>query len=358
MWANNFAKCIVCGKNDFPHKAQGLCSKCYEKYQYRKYNPHMYLPSKHKNINLTKNYLIQEYITNKKSLADIAREYGCTRQFIFKKLKEIGISARKKKDARFLALENNKIHCTHIDRDGNVKQITHQKSEIDEYFFSYWSEPMAWVLGFIYADGYLYPGTGFEGRYITKQFQEPRLTISQKEPEVLVKIKVLMKSNQKLSFSKRRELNNTVAGECYHLNIRSKQIFSDLSKIGLTPNKSLTMTFPDVPHEYIWHFIRGLWDGDGCLSNEKATGKINAGYVSGSKDFIEKFVQILKRELSLEKISIFHRGNSYEFKLHTNKCLKLCHHFYDGVSPDLYLSRKYNVYYEFMQKNSKANNLF
>lgn len=356
-WAHDFDKCVCCGTTKILHASKGLCRRCYEKYQYIRINPHMYLPPKEKTMVLSKEYLLQEYIKNNKSLSDIAKEYGCTSPFIYKKMKEYGIPRRKKRDARLMALEKGKIKYTRTDKDGNIKEVTHQKSEVDEYFFSYWSAPMAWVLGVIYADGNLDSGRRFGETVKIKQAREPRVSISQKEPEILEKIKALTRSNQKLLFSKQRVFENTTAGECYHLVIRNLQIFRDLTKIGLTPNKSLTITFPDVPKEYLWHFIRGCWDGDGCLSIDKASGQINAGYVSGSKVFIEKFVEILKKELSLEKISIFHRGNSYEFKLHTKNCLKLCHYFYDGVSPDLYLSRKFNVYMNYLEKSMAKEKL-
>lgn len=90
-WAHDFDKCVSCGKDDIPHASKGLCDRCYGKYQYRRINPHMYLPAKDKTIILSEEYLFQEYIKNKKSLSDIAKEYGCTRQFIYKKMKEYGI---------------------------------------------------------------------------------------------------------------------------------------------------------------------------------------------------------------------------------------------------------------------------
>jgi predicted DNA-binding protein YlxM (UPF0122 family) len=349
-WARNFDKCVKCGKTEILHASKGLCRRCYGSIIENKHKHHNKLPKVSVTI-LTKEFLLQEYIKNKKSLSDLAKECGCTRQFVYKKLKEFGVPGRKQRDARLLALEKNKINYLKSDNDGNLRKVIHQKSEVDDYFFSYWSAPMAWVLGVIYTDGTLDSGRRFGETAKIKHARNPRISISQKEPEILEKIKTLMESNQKLLFSKRREFTNTTAGDLYKLEIRSLQVFQDLTKIGLTPNKSLTMTFPDVPKEYLWHFIRGCWDGDGCLSIDKASGQINAGYVSGSKVFIEKFVEILKKELSLEKISIFHRGNSYEFKLHTKNCLKLCHYFYDGVLPDLYLSRKYNVYMKYLDQS-------
>ena len=353
MWANNYEKCIICGKDEFPHASKGLCRRCYGKYQHRKDNPHKYLPLENKTFQLTKEYLFNEYVINKKSLGDIAKEYKCTRQFIFKKLIEFGLKRRSRSDARLLAYEKKKVSYSRIDRDGNIKEISPIKAEVDDYFFSYWSAPMAWVLGFIYADGSLDAGV----REKPKQTREVRVTMAQKEPEILEKIKVFMRSNQKLTFSKQRIYGNTVAGERYELVIRSKQIFNDLIKIGLTPNKSLTITFPEVPHEYIWHFIRGLWDGDGCLFTDKSTGKLFGSFVSGSRPFIMKLLEILEREIGIGKSVAHQRGNSSQFRLSTINTLKLCHQLYDGVSPDMYLSRKYKVYLNYLEKSMSEEKL-
>lgn len=350
MWAINFDKCIKCGTNEILHASKGLCRRCYQALIESKHKHHEKLPKVSITI-LTKEFLLKEYSKGNKSLSDLAKECGCTRQFVYKKLKEYGLSGKRKREARLTALEKGKIEYLRTDKDGNTKKVTHQKAIIDDFFFSYWSAPMAWVLGVIYADGNLDSGRRFGETANIKQARNPRLSISQKEPEILEKIKALMRSNQKLTFTKKRVFENTTAGECYHLVFRSLQIYSDITKLGLTPNKSLTITFPDVPKEYLWHFVRGCWDGDGSLYLAKETDAIIANYVSGSKVFMEKLVEILQRELSIEKITLFTRGNSYYFKLHTKNCLKLCHHFYDGVSPELYLSRKFNVYMNYLEKS-------
>jgi intein/homing endonuclease len=35
--------------------------------------------------------------------------------------------------------------------------------------------------------------------------------------------------------------------------------------MGMVPNKSLVLKFPDIPKEMYRHFIRGYFDGDGSL---------------------------------------------------------------------------------------------
>lgn len=34
---------------------------------------------------------------------------------------------------------------------------------------------------------------------------------------------------------------------------------NDLERLGLHPNKSFDIKFPDVPNEYVSHFIRGIF---------------------------------------------------------------------------------------------------
>ena len=53
----------------------------------------------------------------------------------------------------------------------------------------------------------------------------------------------------------------------------SNKLSYDLEILGCTPNKSLTLKFPDEnifkSKDLIRHFIRGYFDGDGCIWNGK-----------------------------------------------------------------------------------------
>ena len=51
----------------------------------------------------------------------------------------------------------------------------------------------------------------------------------------------------------------------YRIDLKSKQMFEDLQRLGVEPNKSLTCTFPNINKDLMPHFIRGLFDGDGCV---------------------------------------------------------------------------------------------
>jgi hypothetical protein len=127
------------------------------------------------------------------------------------------------------------------------------------------------------------------------------------------------------------------------------------------------MIFPDVPEEYMRHFIRGCWDGDGSIFISK--GRLRGSYVCGSFKFIEGLVQglykvgIQKRKPPMEKTELdkmllkhpdgrfplmIHkskRSKSYEIKIDSRENLeKLFNYFYDRVDDSIYLERKFKIF--------------
>lgn len=132
----------------------------------------------------------------------------------------------------------------------------------ENYFENIDSEAKAYILGFIYSDGciYVHP-TAF------------CLTITQLEQDedILLKIKKELESDYPL-LEKIQKSNDKKTITFYAYN---KKIFDDLIKLGVTPKKSLTLKFPTFLNENLMkHFIRGYFDGDGCIWNGKRQKKI------------------------------------------------------------------------------------
>ena len=192
---------------------------------------------------------------------------------------------------------------------------------------------MAYVLGIICTDGCLAKPVG------PVKF---RVTIGQKEPELLEKVRVLMGSNALISYSPARG----VAGALHTMRIDNLDVYRDLQALGLTENKSLTLRFPKIPSRLVRHFIRGCWDGDGSVYLEgNDTYKPCASYVSGSKNFIEQLVRHLVN-LGLPDRTIHtstrSKNPSYYFRYTGSSCAKLYRLFYDGIDENMYLSRKHD----------------
>lgn len=341
MWSYKHKRCIRCGTINVKHVARGHCVSCYNKFLYNRHKGKRIargLASK----KLTEEYLINKYIKKKKSLGDIAKECNCTRQYVYKKMIEYDIQLRNKASARLLALDREKIKFTQINGDSQEHCTTLEKQRTNESFFSDWSPEMAYVLGIIYTDGNLYTirmkhAAGKSIKLIRS------INVSQKDPEILRKILMLMNSNVKI-LQKRDGI--------YYFHIYSTKIYEDLISLGLSPAKSRIVKFPEVPPEYAKHFIRGCWDGDGSVFFEKRRPHyLKADFVSGSRKFIKSMVDYLKKSGLPERTIYKTKGSrpSYHIKYSGSQCKKLYHFFYDNVPESLYLKRKYSRFKEFAE---------
>ncbi len=207
-----------------------------------------------------------------------------------------------------------------------------RKVSINENFFNFWSPEMAWVLGVIFTDGHF-------GKANSKGIK--RLYIAQKEPELLEKIRRLMNSKHKIMINNQTNKKSKI----HYFSFTNKKIYLSLIKLGLIPKKSLKLKFPDMPEEYLRHFLRGCWDGDGSFYYEYGKPrKIRADYVSGSYDFIVEFVAHLERLCGIDKINIYkkHKNNTcFYIKLGAPNAIKLFPVFYKDVPEGAFLKAKY-----------------
>jgi hypothetical protein len=294
---------------------------------------------------LTKEKLKWLYYRENKSLEDIAKEYGCSRPTIMNIMKKYGLIRRGRSKARIEAIKKGKF-------DG------FEYHTIDEKFFGEWSPEMAWVLGLLFTDGTI---------------DNTRVAIYSVDIDLLEKIKTLLKSTKPVQ---KRTQSYDKTKHIYEFGFYREKMRDDLFKLGLQERKSLIMVFPDIPEEYMRHFIRGCWDGDGSIFFDK--NRLVASYISGSKKFIERLVEELYK-IGICKRDPFHiykktgerilipitdemnskyqdgrlpliifrdkRANAYYIKVRGKENIdKLFHYFYDGADESMYLTRKYNVF--------------
>ena len=245
MWSLKYKHCKECGTTERRHLGRGLCELCYQKSIEKQHSPNKVNKGFSTSL-LSKDYLIEHYLNKQESLSDIAAISKCSRQFVLKKIKEFDLPLRKKRLARELALDKGKIKFKKINEDGESEYITLTKNKVNHHFFSDWSPQMAYVLGIVCTDGNIRPSI-LKVANNKDTLRTSRLTISQKEPELLEKVLKLMSSETKLLHRNRKEFSETVSGETYYFHLNSDFIYDDLVKLGLTPHKSLTLKFPNVP---------------------------------------------------------------------------------------------------------------
>jgi hypothetical protein len=341
MWSRKYSECINCGTTEIKHIAKGLCRKCYTLNTEAEHKKHQRHKRGVAEDFLTKEKLLELYIEKGMSLTDIGKLAGCTRVNVHYKLKRFGIDARSKTEARTRALDQGKIKTTRIDEFGNKKEVVYQKIRYNENFFKEWSPEMAYVLGLIYTDGNLHIRKAKSG------YELGILSFAQKDKELVEKFLALMDCDATIRFKERKILKNTVAGELYYFNIGNNDIANDLIRLGVTPNKSLNMKFPEIPDIYLRHFVRGFFDGDGSVYLEHGKS-IRVKLLSGSKVFVKSLNNLLVNEgLSNRFINggTPSSPNAYFIRYNTDQdVLQFYMFIYNNISEEMYYLRKKKIF--------------
>lgn len=117
------------------------------------------------------------------------------------------------------------------------------------YFKTIDTEEKAYILGFLYTDGY-------------NSDKQVVITQLEQDVDILEKINKALDADNQIKRKLQSTNNKTVCQLCYS----SIDMCADLTNLGCFRNKSLACTFPTfLDKSLIRHFIRGYFDGDGCV---------------------------------------------------------------------------------------------
>jgi len=219
------------------------------------------------------------------------------------------------------------------------------KYVVNENFFQKWSPVMAYVLGYIYADGSLEDASYLRGKY---------LRVSSVEKNNIIKIKNWLDSKHKIveSFFENKNHQNR-----YLLRIGSHKIFDDLIKLGLFPNKSLTVKFPKIPKKYLCNFVCGYFDGDGCVrvdrkknkNGEYVLKKLSVIFTSGSKIFLEGLANELNLKIKTKQLKIYNGHRSFMLSYFTEDSVKIFKFLYRDCKEEIFLRRKFDKFFDYFK---------
>lgn len=197
------------------------------------------------------------------------------------------------------------------------------------------TEEKAYWLGFMYADGNV-------GTNLTSV----ELSLSDKDTVHLNKFGKFIEYSGTIN---RR--NVEFKGKTYkavRIMFRSKHMKEQLITLGCIPNKSLVLKFPtvyQVSDNLLRHFIRGYFDGDGCiyLIKRAKTDYFPSLSLLGTREFLD----ILQQRAPWFKGSITkakqHLNNTFTLSCANNKYV---YDMLDTLYKDtnIYLDRKYERY--------------
>ena len=273
---------------------------------------------------------ISNYVVKKMSLQSAGREFGISQFMMEKILKEYGIPKRTYTEAK---QGGRKYPC-------------------NDDFFKVQSADMAYVLGFIAADG-----------YISKKENCVSIELNEKDIQILEDIKTATGVTRPITVQTRKNGNRTAT-----LRNWSKSWKDDLAHYGITNKKTLTLSPPKLLlPQYRIDYIRGYFDGDGSISSyHSVNGK---GYsftgttfeiVGASKEAISwmRLELIQHYQIILNKMGFDKTKNDIKmFKITTRnkeEIRKIYNLFYRNSS-SLYLQRKKEKFETFLHIPRDSN---
>lgn len=207
------------------------------------------------------------------------------------------------------------------------------------------TELQAYLLGFYAADG-----------SIDEKRKTLKIELQKSDSEIIYLFKDSISKDARLYQNKERSFMGP-RGKMIHtdgsigVDITSAKICNDLLNLGIGYRKSYTdLHIPDIPENLIRHFIRGYFDGDGCITGGVTREK-------GKKDRFRRHFQIdsKKNTLLLEiqkffskydiniNLNYLKRDDMYRIVTSSKKEVeKIYHLLYDNSY--FYLSRKFNKF--------------
>ena len=219
---------------------------------------------------------------------------------------------------------HNKKRIKKISKEekSQIQSQNARKYNINQDYFKTWTHNMAYILGLWFADGCIYGNKMFD------------ITLHKKDKYILKKIAEELKYEG--------PLYDYVDRQAVRINFSCKVIYDDIIKLGGTERKSLTLNFPEIPKEYLSDFIRGYFDGDGCVMNLK-NNRLNSAFTCGNRKFLEDLLKILKEEAGIE-------GGSFDdsccsLKFGKRDTLRLGNYIYKN-NPELFLLRKKQKFFK------------
>lgn len=211
---------------------------------------------------------------------------------------------------------------------------------LNEDYFKNWTNNMAYILGFITADGCV------KGNRLN-------FTLNNQDTELLYKFAEEFGKGINISFIGKKK-------NCY-LAISSPIIIKDLKDLGIVERKTFIVKPPSkLPEEYLKDYIRGYLDGDGCVCFSKNRLRTDFRCNEYIGQFLkEKINKLVNSKTNLVKTET-KNGIIYSLQYWDNKANILLKWIYSNTNDSdyIYLNRKFDKYNEYIEFKNARKELF
>lgn len=229
--------------------------------------------------------------------------------------------------------------------------------KLNETFFETDTEKSFYWAGFISADGSIIDT-------VKNSSLRMNIGLSQVDHNHLEKFKIDIGTDKPV-YKYTRPDKRLKSGESKisTLTLISNKICTDLKRFDIEPRKSLTGTFPLVlsDNENIRHFMRGLFDGDGCVyfytyALKSGTIKKTLCFkLTGTYDMCVGFRELLNRYAGINRNDgIARYGEVYNLQFHReDTSTNIYNYLFKNAT--VYLDRKFALIKPFLSENTLAS---
>lgn len=259
--------------------------------------------------------------------------------------------AKVAQDTKGLMALRRRLHKLGVETNVSQKKYRYKlsksgkKYKLNEHVFdTIDTEEKAYWLGFLMADGY-----NHENKCCVA------LRLQSADMEILEKYRMFLETDSPIYTFKRITQVNKLEKEYCEVNISSPYFSEQLAKQGCIQRKTYTLKFPNIKENLYNHFIRGFFDGDGCLSvkdrrNRRVRGACMTYIfnITGKESVLLKIQDILVNALNISRLPLKTRKSTFVKTLRyggKNVVSKIMTYLYKDAT--VYLKRKHDLYLKY-----------
>lgn len=214
-------------------------------------------------MEITKQFLYDEWVTNRKTQREISDELGIKLGKLEPYFKKFGLNRVRSKE----------------------------KYDTNEEHINLSSEIFWYLAGLIISDGYI-------------DTKNNRVSISLKNKDILEQLSYYFSGNRKIPIRKYQYGKRNVQNPRYSLIIVSKKLIKTLEEIGIHgKNKTSTVIMPDPKSKELFNFLfRGFLDGDGNIRYNKTALNITFRYYAHSINLVNTSVELYRKYYNVDLV--------------------------------------------------------
>lgn len=201
-----------------------------------------------------------------------------------------------------------------------------------DFFYNINDEAFVYFMGLMSADGNNNPTHG-----------SIKIALQEEDGDILKKINKRIHDNRRpLKLCPPQGYGTKMT---YNLLIHDRKISKHLCELGLLPNKTFILKYPQwLSKNMARHFIRGYFDGDGCIMINYKQYFRGEFRILSTKHMIDGIARVLNHECKVN-CGITLRKNIYELRVSgNNQILRVLDWMYKDAT--YYMNRKFKKYKE------------